>query len=75
MSIGEGGSSLGVGVYLSHRGHHLNAQLWRGGRYPVDLPNVSHELCEESPDVRPMLDVGAACENVLAPQFPDHPAR
>ena len=64
--------SLDVRVYLSHRGHHLYAQLRGGARHSMNLPNVGHELREETPDVRSLLDMGAAGEDVLAPQFSEH---
>ena len=46
---------------------NLDAQLRRGAGHPVDLSNVGHELREETPDVRPLLDVGTTREDVLAP--------
>jgi hypothetical protein len=64
--LASGVSSVGVRVTLSHCGHHLDAQLGRGAGDPVGLSNVSHELSEETPDVRPLLDVGTTREDVRA---------
>ncbi len=65
--LASGVCLLRVCVSLSHRGHHLNAQLGRGAGHAVSLSNVGHELREETPDVRPLLDVGTTREDVLAP--------
>jgi hypothetical protein len=41
----------------------------------MNFPDVSHQLSDECPDVMFMHHMGAALEDVGAPQLLDHPAR
>lgn len=65
--LASGVASTSGRVSLSHRGHHLDAQLRCGAGHPVSLSNVGHEPREKTPDVRPPLDVGTTREDVRAP--------
>ena len=68
-----GGGLFDLCVDLPDCGHHLNAQLGRGAGDLVDLTDVEHEVPDERANVRTVLHVRAAREDIVAPELSGHP--
>jgi hypothetical protein len=63
---------LDLRVHLSHGGHGLNAQRWRGAHDAMSFPDMDHEPGDEVPDVIPLFHMCTAVEDVRAPKLFGH---